>query len=201
MALDDGYDEWLKNKMNEGCITEQDNPIEFYTVTVQRPNIIIVKNSEISSDNFNNLFEFRTKQNKPTPTSIILYPDAMATISGSCIGANIFDERPDNFTSDFNMNPVYSDVYSAFAVDNTIIDKIPCESVLNYDITYDELVKIRNEEIKPLSANELSEIAEYEKKQLEKQRQHINKLKNFTDMTNTSNNITYNDDTGFIKTF
>jgi hypothetical protein len=213
MVLDDGYDEWLKNKINETSITEKDNTVDFDTLSVQRPDINIVKNNDISSDNFNNLFEINTKQNKPVPTSIIMYPDAMATISGTCIGANIFDDRPDNYTSDFNMNPVYSDLYSAFAVDNTIIDKIPSDCVTEKNITYEDLIQSRIDEIKPLSNDELSDIAEYEKKQLEKQRQHISRLKTFTDKG--SLNITYNSDNnvkndnenendnenGFIKTF
>ncbi len=132
-------------------------------------------------ESFNSMFEKSVKIGKPTPQTIILHPDSMATLSGNCLGTDILGEKPDNYSSYFSTTPQFTDLYSAYTNDNTIFDKLPhiynMDNVC-HDIDFETLKEQRNLHITPLSNIELQELAEYEKKQLEKQRQHLEKLRN-----------------------
>jgi hypothetical protein len=178
-----GYETWLKDNSNDVIKGK------YGDVDVEIP--VIAQNNIIKSDfnnEFNKLFE---TENKCTENKIVkIHFDDMALCSGKNIGYDILNNDIDNYTSDINETPGYTDLYSAYTSDNIITNKVQ----FNYnEKTFDEILEERNSNIKPLDDNELKEFHEYE---AEKQRLHV---KNITEYFNAACDVLIADDNdGFV---
>jgi hypothetical protein len=164
-----GYENWLK----DGRTDVSDN------------NITDIPPPTFSDKDLNSVFE-SSINNKGKPAvndKIILHPDEMAYISGRNLGVSLIQETGGTFTSDFNTNPEYTDLYSAYTTDNVIYDKIP--TFVEKVRTVDDIIKDRKNEITP-SVDDLFEIAAYEKRKIEKETQHLEKVVQFFDGKLTS---------------
>lgn len=161
-----GYKEWLISRQDDTNITGEGRDI-----SIQAPSF--------SDKELNNVFVQSAKAGKPEPNALILHPDQMAFNSGNFNGLSLVREAGGIFTSGSDATPEYTDVYSAFTTDNTICDKV---LAFNEDSvrTLDELIKerenVRNEEIKPTD-DDLVKISEWEKKKFEKEKQHLESIK------------------------
>ena len=69
------------------------------------------------------------------------------------------------YTSEIFSNPEYTDLYSAFTVNNIIYDKINMV-VDDSKIDLNDIIVERNKEITPLNDEELKAIQDYEQKKL-----------------------------------
>jgi hypothetical protein len=158
-----GYQDWLKNNSDDTNLIDGK-----YGNATQKPPTFAEKL-------FNTVFEKTVKKDKPEPTSIILHPEQMAYISGGVLGSSIIEHQEGSYTSDIFSNPEYTDLYSAYTTDNTINDKVSAFSERN--TTFDDLINERQSEIQPLSNTELLAIQNFEKKKIEEQTKHLEKVK------------------------
>jgi hypothetical protein len=155
-----GYSEWLKSGAGE---------------TTGRYGDATQKVPSFYAEDLNVMFEAEAKKGKTeSPQAIILHPEAMACISGECIGTEIIDSALGDYTSGPFLKPEYTDVYNAFTTNNTICDKIPSQIPSK---TFDELLAERGQSITPLNDSELKAIQEYEKKKLETNINNLSKVK------------------------
>jgi curved DNA-binding protein CbpA len=162
-----GYVDWLKNKSDESNLTDG----EFGDATQVAPTFTFEEKS------FNKMFEEAAKKDKPEPNAIILHPEAMAYISGTTIGTSIIESHDGGYTSDFYANPEYTDVYSAFTTANTVTDKLTTFKETNK--TLEDIINERNAHIKPFDDSERQTLYNYEKKKIEEQTKHLEKVKDF----------------------
>jgi len=108
-------------------------------------------------------------------SDIILHPEAMAI--GSNFGTALI-ENENCYTSDIFSNPEYTDLYSAYTLNNIMCDKIDLHSSKinnEYIGSIDKLIDERNKEITPLNDEELKAIHDFEKKKLEDDIKGFNK--------------------------
>lgn len=194
--LNDGYLNWLSadSEKDKEKDKEKDskNGLLDYQILLKRS--LIPKNLELSEiTDINSVFVREAKKGKPEPQSIILHPNAMAYHQGPLMGTSLIGlgERPDTYTSDFLSNPEFTDLYQAYTNENTICDKVS-DNILNR--TLDEIMKEREEEVNPLTDEEKSTLFEYERKQLQKEKERIDKL-NETYKTNYKYNTTFLENT------
>jgi hypothetical protein len=98
-----------------------------------------------------------------------LHPEQMANLSGVTLGVNIEDKMSPSevFTSMMNENPEFTDLYSAYTHDNTMIDKIAAFDVSTRPRTLEELIAEREATV-DLSITPETIVA-YEKKKLEEE--------------------------------
>lgn len=111
-------------------------------------------------------------------SDIILHPEAMAICSN--FGTALI-ENENCYTSDIYSNPEYTDLYSAYTLNNIICDKIDLKQIPK-SINFDDIIAERNKEITPLNDEELKAIQDFEKKKLE------DDIKGFNDRSNTLEN-------------
>lgn len=166
--LDNGYQNWLKNKEGEVNLIDGE-----YGEATQKPPTFTFKELQ----DFNRAFEETVKKDKPEPSAIILHPEAMAYISGQTIGTEIIDAPNGDYTSAPFLRPEYTDVFSAFNNANTISDKITTFQENNK--SFDELLAERNKTIEPLNCTELKAIQEYEKKKLDNNISNLSNIKQY----------------------
>lgn len=181
-----GYESWLRNNK----ISNTTN-IKYGDIDIEIP---IIEQTIINTpEEFNKIFENSYKKDAKEYTIVKMQINEMALTSGKNIGADLLNET-DNFTSNICDRPGYTDLYSAFTSDNILTNKIPPS--YNFK-TLDELLEERKSNIKPLDDNELKELHEYEKQQVEKEKQHI---KNVTEFFNKTSDtlITDNNNNNFI---
>ncbi len=169
--LNEGYSSWFS--LSDSGSDSEKGVLNYQKLLNQTP---IPKNEELSkSIDLNSVFVKEAKKGKPEPQSIILHPSAMAYNSGTLMGTSLIGlgERPDTYTSDFLSNPEYTDLYQAYTNENTICDKVS-DYIINR--TYDDIMKERETDVNPFTDKEKAELFEYEHKQLEKEKQRIDKL-------------------------
>lgn len=170
-TLNHGYKDWLKNNTDDlNTIYEQfygSFPVSFPVQTTPTFN----------ENEFNTVFEESTKKNKPEPTAIILHPEAMAYMSNTSIGTSIIENNEGEYNSDIFTNPEYTDVFLAFTTTNTVTDKIT--SFKENNKTLDDIIKERNNEIKPFDNSEREAILIFEKNKIAEQTKHLEKVKDF----------------------
>lgn len=111
-------------------------------------------------------------------SDIILHPEAMAICSN--FGTALI-ENENCYTSDIYSNPEYTDLYSAYTLNNIICDKIDLKQIPK-SINFDDIIAERNKEITPLNDEELKAIRDFEKKKLE------DDIKGFNSKSNTLEN-------------
>jgi len=111
-------------------------------------------------------------------SDIILHPEAMAI--GSNFGTALI-ENENCYTSDIYSNPEYTDLYSAYTLNNIICDKIDLKQIQK-SINFEDIIAQRNKEITPLNDEELKAIRDFEKKKLE------DDIKGFNNRSNTLEN-------------
>ncbi len=157
-----GYGDWLKNNTDEGNLMNG----SYGDATLRPPTI--------AEQDLNAEFERKAREGKTEPQAIILHPEAMAYISGQCIGTEIIESAEGDFTSAPFLTPEYTDVYSAFTSANTICDKVPSSIATK---SLDELVAEREVAVTPLNDTELKAIQEYEQKKLETNINNLSKVK------------------------
>ena len=119
---------------------------------------------EFQNDEFNRQFE--------------IHPEAMAICSN--FGTALI-ENENCYTSDIYSNPEYTDLYSAYTLNNIICDKIDLKQNPK-SINFDDIIAERNKEITPVNDEELKAIRDFEKKKLE------DDIKGFNNKSNTLEN-------------
>jgi hypothetical protein len=178
----EGYTNWLKSDNNIEDISGNNTPNRLDLNS---------DSNKFNLDRFNNVFTnnaSQTKQDIRSTQSLIIHPDQMAYISGNTLGGTlIVQEKGGSFTSELFTKPQYVDLYSAYEVDNIICNKVDDSSVA-IDRNLDDIIHERNSEIKPLNDEELTTIAEFEKKRFEKQTSDFKNVIEF--FNNTDNNNT-----------
>ncbi len=185
--LNEGYSQWLSSdsdKKVENGIETKNGFLDYQQLLKQTP---IPKPKKVGLDH--SVFVQEAKKGKPEPQSIILHPNAMAYHQFSLVGSDIIGlgERPDSYTCDMLTKPRIIDLYQAYTNENTICDKIPDTFISR---TYDDILNERKKEIKPFTDDEKSALYEYERKELDKEKQRINKV-NETYKTNYKYNTTF----------
>lgn len=120
----------------------------------------------IVDPNFNKNFEEKVACGSHVDTSI-LHPDQMGMLSGVHMGVNINDNMSSSevFTSMMNQHPEFTDVYSAFTHDNTIIDKVAVYDETTRPRTLEELIAEREATVDSSITPET--LVAYEKKKIE----------------------------------
>ncbi len=139
---------------------------------------------DISENELNQQFEKYCKLGKPDVTSIVLHLDEMAIGSRGMMGTALIQKNDINFTSNINERPEFTDLYSAYTSDNTIYDKIP-----EYKDTiksFEELLKERDIEYKTELERDLEAIALYEKRKLEEEKEHKQKIAEYFKINSSS---------------
>jgi hypothetical protein len=151
-----GYGSWLSASATEGDDTlDGDND----TTNVE---------SNVADPNFNKNFEEKVVSGSHIDVGV-LHPEQMATLSGVTLGVNVNDDRSSSevFTSMMNEHPEFTDVYSAFTHDNTVIDKVASFDESTRPRTLEELIAERDAAIDPKNASDY--IIAYEKMKLEEE--------------------------------
>lgn len=121
------------------------------------------KPEKIDEKDLHTLFEER---HKGVSSSIILHPEAMALCPN--LGTALVDNE-NCYTSEIFSNPEYTDLYSAFTVNNIMYDKINIDvndTLHSSFIDLNNIIAERNKEITPLNDEELKAIQDYEHKKL-----------------------------------
>ncbi len=199
--LNNGYSKWFSDSdssdlnssdLNSSDLNkkleigqESENGLLDYQQLLKQTPIPKSKDSELD----NSIFIQEARKGKPDPYSIILHPNEMAYNSGTLIGTSLIGlgERPETYTSDFLSNPDFTDLYQAYTNENTICDKVSDNIITR---SYDDILNERKTEVKPLTDEEKATLYEYERKQLKKEKQRIDKL-----------NETYKTNYTYITTF
>ncbi len=193
-GLNDGYSQWLSSDLGADSDSSDSDKILDYQKLLEQINI--PKSSDLSENgDINNIFVREAKKGKPEPQSIILHPNAMAYYKGTLLGANILDERPESYSSDFLANPEFSDLYQAYTQDNTICDKVSNIFPIK---TYDDLIQERNATIIPYTDEEQEILLKYERNMLEKEKERMNKVKEEFGNNIYKNNTISNTSENFI---
>jgi hypothetical protein len=152
------------------------------------------------SDNsdFQLKFEEVARKGKPavTSSSLMLHPDEMALHAP--MGTLLLQESGGTFTSVHGLRPEYTDLYAAYTVENTVIDKLPLldkekdtveDTVKDTVEQFDKLCKERSiavfktEEDRDLAEIAAFEAAEYtvayEKRKAEKEAEHQRRIADY----------------------
>ena len=193
--LNEGYSQWLSEEKKESeSETESDSEKGVLDYQTLLKNVRIMKSEELSEKgDINSVFVREAKKGKPEPQSIILHPNAMAYHQGPLVGTSLIGigERPDSYTSDFLSNPEFTDLYQAYTTENILCDKVS-DRISNR--TLDDIIKERSENMNPFTDDEKSALYEYERAQLQKEKQRIDKL-NESYNTNFKYNATFLENT------
>lgn len=183
--INDGYESWLKNTDNIKNITEESDG-----------KIKIIRDESINLDNFNQKFTESVKLGKEEPKAIILHLDKLAHLSGTVLGTELIPTDTSNYTSNLYTNPEFTDLYSAYTDDNTLTDKLVFGHVdekIEIDNKFNEIIKSRNEEIKPLSEEEETERLNFEKEEFEKEKKRMESVRKYYNNESFGNNYICDD--------
>lgn len=164
-----GYESWLKSD----AIIDDNNSTNENTTLNESDKEITIPKPTFSENDFHKVF-LETYTHKEINNSMILHPDEMARYSGNQLGTSLIPSENDTFTSEYNSNPLYTDLYSAYTNDNIISDKVPKFIEKNREEMLNELQK----EIEP-TEDDLIRISNWEKKKLETDTKHRNNLSNY----------------------
>jgi curved DNA-binding protein CbpA len=91
-------------------------------------------------------------------------------------GTELIESDIKYYGSPHGYNPEYSDLYSAYTKENIVIDKVPTRVI---EKTLDDIIKEREEALKPITDEEAEAIKEYESSAFEKQKKHQESLKRY----------------------
>jgi hypothetical protein len=124
--------------------------------------------TNIVDPEFNRKFEEKVISGSHIDTSV-LHPEQMGTLSGVTLGVNVHEdlESSEVFTSMMNEHPEFTDVYSAFTHDNTVIDKVATFDESVRPQTLEELIAEREATVD--SSITPDAIVAYEKMKLEEE--------------------------------
>jgi hypothetical protein len=164
-----GYGTWLSASASDDVGNESDDDVKNVETNIVDPN-------------FNRNFEEKVASGSNVDTSI-LHPDQMGTLSGVHLGVNIHDNKTSSevFTSMMNQHPEFTDVYSAFTHDNTIIDKVAAFDETTRPRTLEELIAERESTVDSSITPET--LVAYEKKKLEEEFERQRLLREHFDPT------------------
>ena len=189
---DKGYDDWFRvkdEKEESDTIFTQDDSHEaffsyFWKDYVKKQDTNKNFPPKMKEEDLNKMFEYSVKCGKAEPTALILHPDEMAFSTARVPGTALIQSTIDNFTSDLEANPEYTDLKSAYTNDNTYFDKLPTykEKIR----TFEELLKEREIEYKTELDRDLEAIANYEKKKIEEEKEHKQNLLQYFQNTASS---------------
>lgn len=162
-----GYEEWLRTPP----INENES---FITSTM---------------DEWNQEFEKRVRRRHPAvQAQLILHPDDMAYHLGPIMGTSLICKEEETFTSHGWDRPEYTDLHAAYTSEHTIIDKLPNYNPIQQ--TFDErMTEYNKERSRVYDANqdsELEQIAAYEKKKQEEEKEHSRLIAEYFKGTNSS---------------
>jgi len=184
-----GYLSWFKSTDGADQLMEDTEGI-YGIHTIKRPTF---SEAELHQ-------QFETAVRKAEPTSIILHPDEMAYRSGTCLGVALIEEAGGLYTSDPNVNPEYTDLYSAYTSDNTMYDKLPTFN--NVPKSLEDLIKERDAVYTCQKDEDLEAIAAYEKKKMEQEAAHKKRMTDYFNGTASSVwAIKDTNDASFVKQF
>jgi hypothetical protein len=167
-----GYGAWLSADANE---LDKDDSSDDETKNVE---------STIVDPDFNKKFEEKVVSGSHIDTDTLgLHPEQMGALSGATLGVNVKDDRSPTevFTSMLNENPEFTDLYSAYTHDNTIIDKVATFDESLRPKTLEELIAEREATID--LSNTPETIVAYEKKKLEEEFERERLLRDHFDPT------------------
>ena len=162
-----------------------------------------IKRPAFSEAELHQQFETAVRMGKAEPTSIMLHPDEMAYRSGTCLGVALMEEAGGTFTSDPNVNPEYTDLYSAYTSDNTMYDKLP--TFKDVPKSLEDLIKERDAIYTCQKDEDLEVIAAYEKKKMEQEAAHKKRMTDYFNGTASSvwaikdTNAVMSNEASFIK--
>lgn len=140
--------------------------------------------TNIVDPDFNKKFEEKVVSGSHINTDYMgLHPEQMANLSGVTLGVNINDDRPPSevFTSMMNEHPEFTDVYSAFTHDNTVIDKVAAFDESTRPRTLEELIAEREATVDSSTLSET--IVAHERKKLEEDIERDRLLREHFDTT------------------
>ena len=182
-----GYEEWFRTP----C--ESEKPTMWCKEEI--------KETSISTADWNKRFEAHVTQGKPEPSALILHPDQMAFVSGGTRGTSIIAKDNTSFTSDIEACPEYTDLHDAYTSEHTIFDKVPVYNPTNK--TLDELLNERSTQreinYQAVADAELQAISEYEKKRQQEEKEHIQKVAAYFASRNSSQWALQPDSDSFVK--
>lgn len=195
--VEHGYESWLKN---EDDLTNLEAEGRYGNATQKAP--------MFDSKDLNKAFETTVRSERPISNAVILHPEAMAYNSGKNIGTAIIESASGPYTSDVFTNPEYTDLYSAFNTDNTLIDKV--SEFVETPKTLDELLQERASTIVPLDDKELQAIQDFERRKVDQDTKNLSNIKEYFNNQGRENNLLDNwppssypkeEYKGFIKEF
>ena len=195
LAENKGYLSWFKS--TDGADQLMEDAEGIYGIhTIKRP--------AFSEADLHQQFETAVRMGKAEPTSIILHPDEMAYRSGTCLGVALMEEAGGTFTSDPNVNPEYTDLYSAYTSDNTMYDKLP--TFKDVPKSLEDLIKERDAVYTCQKDEDLEAIGNYEKKKMEQEAAHKKRMTDYFNGTASSvwaikDTVKAEDDESFVKQF
>jgi hypothetical protein len=131
---------------------------------------------------FNKKFEEKVVSGSHIDNTI-LHPEQMGTLSGVTLGVNVHEDLTSSevFTSMMNEHPEFTDVYSAFTHDNTIIDKVATFNESVRPQTLEELIAEREATVDSSITPEA--IVAYEKMKIEEEFERERLLREHFDPT------------------
>jgi hypothetical protein len=189
---DKGYDDWFRVKdekeESDTIFTQDDSREAFFSYFWKDYEKKSGTNKnfppKMKEEDLNKMFEYSVKCGKAEPTALILHPDEMAFSTARVPGTALIQSTIDNFTSELEANPEYTDLKSAYTNDNTYFDKLP--SYKEQMRTFEELLKEREIEYKTELDRDLEAIANYEKRKMEEEKEHKKNLLNYFQSTASS---------------
>lgn len=206
LISDGGYDTWLRENDEKNVVNELDH---FHLFSQDSNELIRRVQEEIRNrhldeellrqaqqdqgdekqlpESFQQTFveAVRTQHPERAPTgAIILHPMEMAIVDGRCYGTEII-RRENRYHSSMYVNPEYVDLYEAYTVENTVLDKLPeyQEHILP---SVDEIIKERERIYEHLDDTEMKEIQEYEQRYFEKEDARIKEIQEYFKSTSSS---------------
>jgi hypothetical protein len=138
--------------------------------------------TNIVDPEFNKKFEEKVVSGSHIDTNV-LHPEQMGTLSGVTLGVNVHEDldRSEVFTSMMNEHPEFTDVYSAFTHDNTVIDKVAAFDETTRPRTLEELIAERGASVDSSSTPDA--LVAYEKMKLEEEFERERLLREHFDPT------------------
>jgi ferritin len=176
-ASERGYDTWFRSEQEE-----------------EAPSVHVTDPSE-----WNRAFESTVKQGKPEPTALILHPDEMAFRSSMTRGAALITSTTHSFTSNPDDCPEYTDLHDAYTSENTMFDKVPLYQ--DKPRTFEDILKERDIVYQAELDRNLEEIATYEKRKQEEEKQHKEKIAVYFSSTSSSQWALREKNKSFVKEF
>lgn len=158
--------------------------------------------TNIVDPDFNKKFEEKVVSGSHINTDAMgLHPEQMANLSGVTLGVNINDDRPPSevFTSMMNEHPEFTDVYSAFTHDNTVIDKVAAFDESTRPRTLEELIAEREATVDSSTLPET--IVAHERKKLEEDIERERLLRERFDTTGIDRKCKWLTNNSFVHDF